>query len=63
VTIGPNTKDSAWQNLANGVGVRYVQHLEIRSLYGSGDKPKNAEDLVAGTLVVALRRNTLLSFR
>jgi hypothetical protein len=62
VTIGPEYKESEWQHLASGVGLRYVQHLEIRSLFGAGKKSKNIEDLVAGTLIAALRRNQLLSF-
>lgn len=64
VTIGPQTPESAWRDLAYGVGLRYVQHLEIRSLYDTVvTKPRSVQDLVAGTLVAALRRNQLLSFR
>jgi hypothetical protein len=62
VTIGPEYEESAWQNLASGVGLRYVQHLDIRSLFGVGKKSRNVKDLVAGTLIAALKRNQLLSF-
>jgi hypothetical protein len=62
VTIGPQYKESEWQHLASGVGLRYVQHLEVNSLFGTGKKSKNTEDLIAGTLIAALRRNQLLSF-
>jgi hypothetical protein len=62
VAIGPNIKESTWQYLASGVGLRCVQHLEIRSQFGDEKKPKNVEDLVAGTLIAAMRRNQLLSF-
>jgi hypothetical protein len=40
-----------------------VRHLEIRSLFGNDDKPKGAEDLVAGTLIAAVRRNQLHTLR
>ena len=63
VTIGPNRKESEWKNLASAVGLRYVQHLEIRSLYGEDERPKYIEDLVAGTLIAAMRRHQLISFR
>jgi hypothetical protein len=63
VKIGPGRKDSEWQDLASGVGRRYVRHLEIQSLYGNEKKPRNVEDLAAGTLTAAIRRNQLLSFR
>jgi hypothetical protein len=62
VRIGPDMKDSAWSNLASGIGICYVQHLKILSLYDSSDKPRNMEDLIARTLIAALRRNQLLSF-
>lgn len=63
VNIGPNREDSEWSNLASGVGLRYVRHLEIRSSFVNDDKPKRAEDLVAGTLIAAARRNTLHTFK
>jgi hypothetical protein len=51
-------------NLASGAGLRYVQHLEIRALYDKEDEhSRRTEDLVAGTMIAALRRNQLLSFR
>ena len=55
VEIGPDRKESAWKHLASGVGLRYVRHLEICSLYGNDDKPKRVEHLVAGTLIASLR--------
>lgn len=63
VKIGPDLNDSAWRNLAKGVGLRYVRHLEIVSSYDNSGKPRNTEDLVVGTMVAALRRNYLLSFQ
>jgi len=63
VKIGPTTKASAWNHLASGVGLRYVHHLEIKSLYSKDNQSKRVEDRVAGTLIAALRRNRLLSFR
>ena len=62
IEIGPRRNVTAWEHLASGVGMRYVRHLEIRSLYQENDRPKNIEVLVAGTLLVALRRHRLLSF-
>jgi hypothetical protein len=65
VKIGPLRKESEWRHLASSVGLRYVRHLEIRSLFGDDDEPeqKHIEDLVAGTIIAAVRRNQLLSFR
>jgi hypothetical protein len=31
VTVDPTLKESVWKNLASGVCLRYVKHLEIRS--------------------------------
>jgi len=63
VKIGPGRKESEWQSLANGVGLSYVRHLEIRSLFGNDDKPKRIEDLVAGSLIASVPRNQLHTFR
>jgi hypothetical protein len=64
VKIGLKPLDTAWKDLVSGVGLRYVRHLEIRSLYDANDgHPKRVEDLVASTIIAALRRNKLLSFR
>lgn len=63
VNISPSRQESEWKNLASGVGLRYVQHLEIRSLYGKDDKLKRIEDPVARTLIAAVPRDQLLSFR
>lgn len=63
VQIGPRRKESEWQHLASGVGLRYVRHLEVRSLYEDEDKPRCVEDLVTGTLIASVRRNQLLSFK
>jgi hypothetical protein len=63
VQIGPKRKESEWRHLASGVGLRYVRHLEVRSLCEGGDKPRYVEDLVAGTLIASVRRNQLLSFK
>jgi hypothetical protein len=64
VNVSPTRKESVWKNLASGVCLRYVKHLEIRSCPTAvGAKPKCTLDLVAGTLLAALRRHQLLSFR
>ena len=62
VTIRPGLKDSAWQHLASGVGLRYVQHFTISSSCDDTEKGRRLKDLVIGTLIAALRRNQLLSF-
>jgi hypothetical protein len=64
VTVDPTAKECVWKNLASGVCLRYVKHLEIRSSPIVTDgKPKCTLDLVAGLLLAALRRHQLLSFR
>lgn len=62
VVIGPGLKESAWQHLASGVGLRYVQHLKIRSLYDDAGKYRGLKNMITGTLIAAMRRNQLLSF-
>ncbi|KAF2824974.1 hypothetical protein CC86DRAFT_408113 [Ophiobolus disseminans] len=57
VTIGPHRKESEWRNLASAVGLRYVRYLKIRSLFRNDDKPKRIEDLVACSLIAAVRQN------
>jgi hypothetical protein len=63
VEIGPSRKESEWRYLASGVGLRYVRHLEICSLFGNDDTPKRIEDLVTGTIIAVVRRNQLLTLR
>ena len=64
VTVSPDRKEQVWRNLASGICLRYVRHLDIRSCpTASGDKPKCTGDLVAGMILAGMGREQLLSFR
>lgn len=60
------TEDKVRSNLASGIGLRYVRHLEIHTSIQSnvyGWVPDHIADMIVGTLLAGLRRNQLLSFR
>jgi pyridoxal/pyridoxine/pyridoxamine kinase len=62
VNVDSTVEESVWKNLATGVCLRYVRHLEIRSTpNATSGKDKGTGDLVAGMLLAALRRHPLLS--
>ncbi|KAF2854043.1 hypothetical protein T440DRAFT_267145 [Plenodomus tracheiphilus IPT5] len=62
IEIDPETKESAYIALASGVGLSYVQHLEINLRYEVEDSPRNIIEVVAGAVIAHLRRDSLLSF-
>ncbi|KAI8941118.1 hypothetical protein NX059_002356 [Plenodomus lindquistii] len=61
VEVGPKTKESHWTALASGVGLGYVQHLEIRSTFQVGDQPARVFELAVSTIIAHLRRDSLRS--
>ncbi|KAH6876140.1 hypothetical protein BKA58DRAFT_467824 [Alternaria rosae] len=63
--ISSAIEDKVWSNLASGIGLRYVRHLEIHTSIQSnayGWVPDHIADMIVGTLLAGLRRNQLLSF-
>ena len=64
--ISTSTEDKVWRSLASGIGLRHVRHLEVHTSIQSTAwewVPDHTADLVVGSLLAALRRNQLLSFK
>lgn len=63
VEVEPGVHDSAWSHLASGCCLRLVRHIQIRLVGIDNSKLVRDGNIITGTLIAAVRRNQLYSFR